>query len=229
MIALPTDEAQFAKLNHIFAEAIDVSMESTWRQQRMNQFKQLALAMHNYHDVNKHFPPAAICDKEGRPLLSWRVAILPYLEQNSLYQQFHLDEPWDSPHNIKLLHVFPSIFHDSAHPELAREGKTTYQVPFGPEMIFHDHAGTTLRDVTDGTSKTIMLVEVEPTLAVEWTKPQDWEVDLQKPRLGVAQTNRNWFTAAYADGSVSITRTDGDEKVLRGVLTRAGQEIVDRP
>src|SRR5262249_54155708 len=73
--------------------------------QGQNNLKQIALAMHNYNDAyNGKLPAHAIYSKDGKkPLLSWRVAILPFIEQDNLYQQFHLDEPWDSEHNKKLI------------------------------------------------------------------------------------------------------------------------------
>ncbi len=228
-IELPTDEARIAKLRSMFAEASDAAMESTRRRERMNQFKQLALAMLNYESANKHYPPAAICDKEGRPLLSWRVAVLPYLEEGAIYKQFHLDEPWDSPHNRTLIEKMPAVYADPKLKQAARAGKTTYQVPAGPETIFHDNVGTAIRDVTDGTSKTILIVEVEPSRAVEWTKPQDWEVDLQKPRQGLAAPDRTWITTVFADGSAQMIKTDVDVKQLQKLLMRADGEVVDRP
>ena len=126
VMTLPTNEAQLAKLRQLTGEATDAALESTRRQQRMQQFKQIALALLTCVDANKHLPPPAISDQNGRRLLSWRVVILPCLEQNDLYKQFHLDEPWDSPHNLALARSMPEVYGDSGHPELAREGKTTY-------------------------------------------------------------------------------------------------------
>src|SRR5207249_2796575 len=74
-----------------------------------NNLKQIGLAMHNYHDTYRHFPPQALTDKNGKPLLSWRVAVLPFIEQDNLYRQFKLDEPWDSEHNRKLLERMPKL------------------------------------------------------------------------------------------------------------------------
>ncbi len=231
-ITLPTDEAQLAMLQPLFAGAADAALESSRRRERMNQFKQLGIAMQNYYDVNKHLPAsAAIRDKEGRPLLSWRVAILPYIDENDLFKQFHLDEPWDSPHNRALIEKMPAIYADpdSKLKPLAREGKTTFQVPVGPETAFYNNEGTSFREVADGTSKTILVVEVEPLRAVVWTKPEDWEVDMQHPRRGVERTDRNHFVAGYADAHVSVHPLDIDEKTLRALLTRAGREVVDQP
>lgn len=230
-IGFPTKEEEIAASRDIVSRAADAILESGRRQQRMKQFKQLAIVMHNYHDVYKHFPPAAICDAAGRPLLSWRVAILPYLEEGALYKQFHLDEPWDSPHNRTLIAKMPTIYADPDPKlrKLAREGKTTYQVPVGPETVFHNTTGTTFREIVDGTSQTIFIVEVEPLRAAVWTKPEDWEIDLAHPRRGVVRTDRNGFVAARCDGSAHFVPNDISEETLRALLTRAGRDVVNRP
>ncbi len=230
-ISVPANEVQLEKLRAMLGEAAEKSVEVSWRKQRMNQFKQLLLGMLNLESANNRYPPAAICDKAGKPLLSWRVAILPYLEQTGLYNQFHLDEPWDSPHNAALITKMPAIYADpDVHlRQLAREGKTTYQVPVGPETVFHDNVGTSIRDVTDGTSMTIGLVEVEPKRAVVWTKPEDWQVDLAHPRVGVERSDRDYFTAAWCDGSVQLVPNTYPEASLKAALTRSGGEVVDRP
>src|SRR5438093_7201056 len=84
--------------------------EKEARQTSVNNLKQLALAMHNYHDTYGHLPPAALKNKKGKPLLSWRVALLPFVEEDKLYKEFRLDEPWDSAHNKKLLAKMPKLF-----------------------------------------------------------------------------------------------------------------------
>ena len=76
-----------------------------------NNLKQLALGIHNFHSAYRKLP-AARTDENGQPLLSWRVAILPFIEQQALYEQFHLDEPWDSEHNLKLIDQMPATFTD---------------------------------------------------------------------------------------------------------------------
>ncbi len=148
-----------------------------------------------------------------------------------LYKQFHLDEPWDSPHNRPLVEKMPAVYADPDPKltQLAGEGKTTFQVPVGPETIFYHNEGTTIREISDGTSKTIALVEVTPQRAVVWTKPEDWEVDLAHPRQGVERTDRDFFLAAWCDGSVQSVPTSIDEKKLRALLTRAGGEVIDHP
>jgi hypothetical protein len=228
-MTLSMDEKQLAMLRQFASRATDSAMESSRRKKRMNQFKQIALGMLNYESAHKTYPPAAIRDKDGKPLLSWRVAILPYMEEGDLYKQFHLDEPWDSPHNRVLIEKMPESYADISLKQLANEGKTTYQVPTGPKTVFHTNAGTAIRDITDGTSQTILLVEVEPQRAVVWTKPEDWGVDMEHPRRGVDRDDRKIFVAARCDGSVHAVPTSIDEKMLRALLTRAGREVIDQP
>jgi hypothetical protein len=92
------------------ASAKDGEDNAEDRKKSENNLKQLALAMHNYHDVNGRFPPAASRGADDKPLLSWRVMILPYLEQEALYKEFNMDEPWDSEQNKKLLAKMPDIY-----------------------------------------------------------------------------------------------------------------------
>ncbi len=90
--------------------AVQAAREAARRAQCVNNLKQIGLALHNYHDTTNGFPAAAITSKDGKPLLSWRVAILPYIEQQELYNQFHLNEPWDSPHNKTLIARMPVAY-----------------------------------------------------------------------------------------------------------------------
>lgn len=231
-LRIPTDENQLAKLKTMFSEAADKSMESSRRAQRANQFKQLLLGMLNYYDVNKRLPPAAICDADGKPLLSWRVAILPYLDEDGLYKQFHLDEPWDSQHNRLLLQKMPALFADPDPKlnQLTQTGKTTYQVPVNERTAFHGREGSSFREMADGTSNTILLVEVSPSHAVEWSKPGDWQVDLDHPREGLQRDGRTHVTFGFADGHVQIDDLqNAADKTLRAYLTSAGGETIDRP
>lgn len=230
-LVFPTEGDELSKLRKLVAQAADASMQSTYMERRLKQFKNIALAMLNYESANKSLPPSAIRDSDGRPLLSWRVAILPYLEQGELYKQFHLDEPWDSPHNLKLLEKMPSVYADP-DPELRARiggGKTTYLVPVAAETIFYKNEGTTIREVSDGTVKTLLVVEVEPSHAVEWTKPSDWEVNLQEPLVGVQRSDRRRFVVAFADSHVETVPIDVEPAKLRGLLTRSGREVFDWP
>jgi hypothetical protein len=230
-LSLSPAPPQLENLGTMLAGLTNKALASSRNGERMDRFRQLLLAMLNYSDVNKHLPPAAICDKNGRPLLSWRVAILPYIEQNELYKQFHLDEPWDSPHNRTLIDKMPQLYADP-DPQIrqtAGPGKTTCLVPVAAETIFFHSEGTALKEIPDGTAKTLMLVEVEPLRAAIWTKPEDWNVDLLHPRQGLERSDRSRFAAGFADSTVVALPTDLDDATLRAMLTRAGGETFDWP
>jgi hypothetical protein len=229
-ITIGDDPQELVALRTALAPAVSSSREAAWRSQRMNNFKQIALAMLMYHDAKGSYPPAASRDSDGKPLLSWRVMILPFLDQGELYKQFHLDEPWDSEHNRTLVAKMPAVYADPAAPDLAAAGRTTYLVPVGAEMLFHGAEGTKIRDITDGTSQTILAVEVPAEAAVEWTKPADWEVDLSDPLKGVRrkanEARGDVFVAAWCDGSVRSVSGDVDAAVFKALLTIAGEEVI---
>jgi hypothetical protein len=194
--------------------------------QSVNDLKQVGLAMHNYHDANGQFPTQALRDKQGKPLLSWRVAILPYIEQEPLYKEFHLDEPWDSEHNKKLIAKMPPLYH-GPNANLAAEGKTTYLVPVGPDTIFPAGGdGMRMAAITDGTSNTILAVEAADERAAVWTKPDDLPVDPKEPLKGLTRPGQDGFLALMADGSTRYLRATIDPKKLAALFTRAGGEPV---
>jgi len=118
--------------------AADPKALAVARKQSILNLKQIALAMHNYHDIMGSFPPPAIYSKDGKPLLSWRVALLPYLDQGNLYRQFHLDEPWDSAHNKKLLANRLKVYHIPGSEDWI---STYYQVFVGQDTIFGERRG----------------------------------------------------------------------------------------
>jgi hypothetical protein len=175
--------------------------EAASRTESTNNLKQLALAMHNYHSVYKSFPSQADYGKGKKPLLSWRVHLLPYVGQAPLYNQFKLDEPWDSPTNKPLIAKMPAVFR-SPQSKNVEPGKTTYLVPAGPGLIFDGPKKTKIMQIADGTSNTIMIVDADDSRAVWWTQPEDYKVDCKKPKSGLIRPGARGFLAAFADGSV---------------------------
>lgn len=203
------------------------------RMQAMNNLKQFAIAMHNFADVyGGAFPAVASGDKAGKPLLSWRVHLLPFLEQDALYKQFKLDEPWDSEHNKKLIEKMPAIFHAPTSKLDKAKGLTVYVAPVGEGLIFTGKpgaSGTKFVEITDGTSNTVMLVEVADEAAVVWTSPEDWALDADKPLRDVLGQHGKEFLAALADGSVRAFNDKLTAETWVKLLTRAGSEVVDFP
>ena len=179
--------------------AVQSVRESARRVASLNNLKQMSLACLNYESAYQHFPAQANYDANGKPLLSWRVHILPFIEQNALYKQFHLDEPWDSDHNKKLIAKMPIVYESPAVPAL--NGKTVYLGVAGEGGIFTGKKGTHIAAVADGTSNTALIVEVNPELAVEWTKPQDYQCDPMNPLKGLGNVQVAGFIAAMCDGS----------------------------
>jgi prepilin-type processing-associated H-X9-DG protein len=189
-----------------------------------NNLKQISIAMLNYESAYGKFPPAAICDKNGKPLLSWRVAILPFIEQNNLYNQFKLDEPWDSEHNKKLASVVVKVY---THPEQPDQlsGICHYRLFYGKDAMFDLKNGRGLATITDGLSNTIAVVEAAE--GVPWAKPDDFAYDPKKPLPKFATFSSGGFNAAFGDGSVRFLSHSLPEKTLRAYITANGGEIID--
>jgi hypothetical protein len=225
-LTLAVSGDQFAAL---FRPLISEARVRAAREQSLNNLKQLAFATHTYHDRYKILPAAASYDKQGKPLLSWRVHLLPYIEQTNLYNQFKLDEPWDSPHNKKLLAKMPSIFR-SPFSRKAGEGKTVYLAPVNKDTAFSGRKGLTLpKDFPDGTANTILFVEATDAHAVFWTKPEDLQYNPKDPLKGLATKQRPAFLAAFADGSSRVIPVKIGLDNIRGMFTRNGGEAIQFP
>ena len=196
------------------------------RTQSMNNLRQLALAALNYESAYQKFPQHAIYSDDGEPLLSWRVAVLPFIEQNQLYEQFHLDEPWDSPHNIELLDQMPEVYMSPNAGDL--EGKTVYQCFTGDQTIFPSGADKKVGfgSITDGTSNTILFVEANPEAAVEWSKPADIPFDPDGDVTAVGNATVGGFPAVFSDGSSHFISKDIDQKILKYLIMMNDGNVV---
>jgi hypothetical protein len=194
------------------------------RSHSRNLLKQVLLAFHNHHDQHMSFPAAFNVDPNGRPLLSWRVHLLPLVNEKSLYDRFHLNEPWDSEHNKTLIPLIPKAYCGFNEPDLVKEGRTRILVPIGPGMAFEGKDPLHFRDFLDGTSNTLMAVTVEPSAAVIWTKPDDLVVDPKMPLKNLSGPQADSFTAAFADGSAREFKVTIAADVLNALFTRKGGE-----
>jgi hypothetical protein len=194
-----------------------------------DKLQRLGIAMHEYHNAHGSFPTNAIYSKDGKPLLSWRVAVLPYLGHDNLFKQFRHDEPWDSEHNKKLIEQMPDVFR-SPRMKVKQAGMTTYLVPLGNGLIF---TGTDkkikITDIEDGTSNTLMLVDADDEHAVVWTKPDDLKVDPNAPLKGLVGHYPGFFLAAFADGTVHAIPKNIAPKTLWAMFTRNGGEVIEWP
>jgi prepilin-type processing-associated H-X9-DG protein len=222
-----TLSADLLDATKLLAMPLQQAREASRRAQCVNNLKQIMLAMHNFHATNNAFPSAYTQSADGKPLLSWRVQILPYVEQSSLYNQFHLNEAWDSPHNKALIAKMPVLYAcPSARAGLFREGKTTYLAPRGPKTILRGAVGVKIQEITDGTSNTVAVVEVADDAAVIWTKPDDWEVPAELDPKSLVAHHPRGFNAAFADGSVRFIMGTVVPDVLKALMTANGGEVI---
>lgn len=194
-----------------------------------NQIKQIGLACHNFESANRFMPPGkSPRDSNGRPLLSWRVHILPYLGESKLFEQFNLNEPWDSPHNKELISKMPRIYMGAAHmASTIPEGFTTLLAPAGNDTVLGDVKTNSLSNITDGTSNTIWVVEVKAELAVPWTSPQDYVFDAKDPARGLSDIGEEQFVAGMADGSVRRLPLTITAKNLVNLFQKSDGNIVE--
>jgi uncharacterized protein DUF1559 len=225
----------------MLAASLQSARTAAGRSQSMNNLKQIGLAMHNYHDVHGRFPPQAIRGKDGKALLSWRVAILPYLDAGALDKEFHMDEPWDSEHNKKLIEKMPAVLASPAlGAALRANGMTSYLAPLSrrppevatpqaedpkkpiengkDEMVFDLIQGTKIQRILDGTSNTILVLEANPKAAVVWTKPDDLvmdSADLMKDLRGQPSVG---FNTVLCDGSARFLKTSIDVRTFLHLL-----------
>lgn len=204
--------------------AVQAAREAARRMSASNNLKQIGLAMHNYHSAYKKLPDRVIRDGNGNPLLSWRVSILPFIEQQELYGQFHLDEPWDSPHNIKLLEQMPEVYVDPS--VVVAPGHTVFQVPQGDGLMFEETGERRFRDVLDGLSNTIMAVESSRDAAVPWTQPADLEFEMTDLLGKTGNTHQGGFHVLMGDGAVIFLTNSIELGLFTALLTRNGKEEI---
>jgi hypothetical protein len=225
------------------------ALQANARKRRLSgQMKQIGLALHNYHDVYGSFPASASYSAEGKPLLSWRVHILPFIEQMPLYKEFHLDEPWDSEHNRKLIERMPEVYRSKNwSPEqptktcfvgITSEGSVAasrkkaapgaQQDKPAPATVFQGREGVKIQDIPDGTSNTIFVVESDAEHAVIWTKPEDLPFNHEQPTNGFGVDDEGRVSALFCDGSWRRLKATLDAETWRRLLLRNDGEPIPR-
>lgn len=210
--------------------AVQAARESARRAQCTNNLKMIALAMHNYEATWGMFPPAITTDQEGRPMHSWRVLLLPYLEEQSLYSAYNFEQPWNGPDNSMLLSHMPKLYRCPSNVSQTPDA-TSYFVLTGPEAAFPGSKAMRLRNFTDGTSNTIMAVEApEPT--VPWLEPRDIQMNEFIELMGRIRTEARYayhsggVNSVFMDGSARFLRATIKSNVLRALVTPSGGEVI---
>ncbi len=192
------------------------------RRPALDNPKRIAIAMHNYHAAHGQFPPAVLTGPDGKTAYSWRVALLPFLEQDELYKQYRFDEPWDGPNNRRLLARTPAAYRAPEQP--AGATNASYFVLAGPGTVFDGAKGVPMADIRDGASNTLLIVEAKRD--IPWTKPEDIPYDPQKPLPDLGGYDVAGFAVALADGSARVLPRNIEEKLLRALASRAGGEAI---
>jgi hypothetical protein len=192
--------------------------------------KQIGIALQNYHDKFRRFPPAYVAHADGKPMHSWRVLVLPYIEEREMYAQYNFSEPWNGPNNRRFADKMPSTFRCPLAPGDSNE--TNYVAVVGPLTVWPGSQSSKLRMISDGSSKTISIVEVNNS-GINWLEPRDlsFEEALQgvNPpvrRPAISSRHAGGALAVFCDSHVSYLPDDTPLDALRALLTASGGEAV---
>jgi prepilin-type processing-associated H-X9-DG protein len=217
--------------------ATSTPREVAYRMSCSNNLKQIAIALHNYHDTYKALPAQSITDGKGRPMHSWRISILPFLEHSPRYDRYDFSQPWDSPYNRGVCRDPIPDYRCPSSDIDDDSNLTNYFVVYGDGTMFAPDRWTRFSDVTDGLSNTIMVVECDSeAMRVEWAEPRDIPFDRMSYRLnppdglGLSSEHDNGVQVAMGDGSVRFL-SDGTvaETTLRYSLIRNDGKNVQLP
>lgn len=199
--------------------------EPARRTQCKNNLKLIGLALYNYHDAYGALPPAYTIDSNGRPLHSWRTLILPYVEESFLYNSIDLSKPWNDPANAEAFKTVPEVYRCPSAD--LPPGFTNYLAVTGPDACFLRTTSRRLNEITDGTSETLMVVEVAAENSVPWMAPQDADQQIVLSfTKGGKLAHTGGTQVALADGSVRFLSENMDPDSLRALTTIAGKEAV---
>jgi prepilin-type N-terminal cleavage/methylation domain-containing protein len=196
--------------------AVQQAREAARRTQCKNNLKQIAMAMHIYHDTYGSFPPAVTYSADGKPMHSWRVLLLPFLNERPLYSQYNMNEPWNSHWNSQLLSRMPKVYACPSAPP--GTGETHYAVPVGAKTMFPPERAVSIREIIDGTSNTIMVLESHGS-NLNWMAPVDVTVGVGMPEAQPVSFSSNHL------GGIHIALADGS---VRFLSSKVPSETLDR-
>lgn len=208
-----------------------MELAGTWRQfaqqrqemSRQAAIRQMALAMHIFHDVHSAFPAWNGLGEDHPDGLSWRVHLLPYLDQAELYSQFHLDEPWDSEHNQTLIEKMPDVFRTEG---VEAPGRTSYHVFLGDQTPVGGNSPQSIRNITDGTSNTLLIVKAGTDKADVWTKPGGLEYAAEDPVACLGNVGEK-ILVVMCDGSSRLIDSTISSETFRRLIEQADGEFIE--
>lgn len=201
------------------------------RSQCLNNLKQIGLGLQIYADVNGCFPPAYVADAEGRPTHSWRVLILPYIEQKPLYKRYDFNEPWNGPHNRLLAKSIPPCFRCPGDPSLPGSANTSYVAITGQQTIWADDIPPGLDDISDGTSNTLAVVEIAG-MGINWMEARDLpfsalNLGVNAPQGGgISSTHPGAANVVFCDGATRTVQSTIPVDILKAFATKSAGETL---
>lgn len=216
--------------------AIRSAREAARRASCIGQNKFFGLDMHNYYERNQHFPPAYLADKDGRPAHSWRILLLQS-DLGELYDQYHFDESWDSPHNSALAGGLPigmsgvSPWYHCASDCDPDRLDTSYVMAVGSETFTSGPTGRRMEEFTEGTAHTITIAEMSES-GIPWMEPRDLDFDTMSFKIndpngrGIRSKHPGVVVVQFADGSARCLNEDIDPEVLKSLLRISGPKDV---
>jgi len=198
--------------------------------------KQIAIALHNYHDTHKIFPPAFIADAQGNRMHSWRALILRYVELpefKELSKKYDFNQPWNGPSNSKLNARIEKLF--NCRSDDPNSSSTNYLAVVGSETIWQSEKSLSTRSIADARSNTILVVEVHNS-GINWLEPRDLTfeeaargINPRDGKLGISSAHRGGANVLFADGAVRYLTNETLPETLRALLTANGGEDVRLP
>jgi hypothetical protein len=216
----------------LLARGVQKGREAARAAQCLCNLCQIKLALLNYHETFGSFPPAYVADAGGRPMHSWRVLLLPYLEQAPLFALYDMAEPWDGRNNRKLIEQRPNIFDCPSRHD--GHGLTSYVAVIGPGTAFPGAGTTKLGDIHDGPGNTILVAEVS-NVDIAWTEPRDldvrtmsWKIDDPK-RPSISSPHESGPAVVFADATYRRLGTYHPPDELKAMTTIDGGEHVNPP
>ena len=210
----------------LLVPAFGSAKQAAQRQASINNMRVIALALHNYHDVYQTLPPAVVRDANGTPLYSGRVLLLPFLEQQALFNHFDLTKAWNAPENALVASTIVPVFWDPSSKNASNTPRTDYVFVTGPGTVFEEMPSGRmgLGDVTDGLSNTVFLVETSAAGA-HWAEPKDMDISqLGAPPPG---NRAEGNLIGLMDGAVRWVDRSIDPRTWQGLLTRSGGEVIE--
>ncbi len=193
-----------------------------------NQLKQIGLALQQYKQKYGSFPPAYIPDANGKPMHSWRVLLLPFIEGESIYKAYSFSEPWDGPNNRQLI---SSIRGYHCPSDSGGDNKTSYVAVVGPGTAWPGGSSVQTSEIRDGQDKTLWVVEVADS-DINWMEPRDLSIDQMDFRINgesrnsISSFHTKGANVLWADGSVQFLSDTLPPEAVRASLTIAGGEAL---